>query len=134
MIVFFSYFYTANVSFKSDDVSDNLKKQGGFVPGVRPGQKTAEYLDYVVARLLVVGSAYLAAVCLLPEILRSQLAIPFYFGGTSLLIVVSVTMDTITQVQSHLLAHQYEGLIEKSRLGGKNRAKARSGRKGKARR
>jgi len=134
MIVFFSYFYTANVSFKSDDVADNLKKQGGFVPGVRPGQKTADYLDYVVARLLVVGSAYLAAVCLLPEILRSQLAIPFYFGGTSLLIVVSVTMDTITQVQSHLLAHQYEGLIEKSRLGGKNRAKARSKGKGKARR
>ncbi len=134
MIVFFSYFYTANVSFKSDDVADNLKKQGGFVPGVRPGQKTADYLDYVVARLLVVGSAYLAAVCLLPEILRSQLAIPFYFGGTSLLIVVSVTMDTITQVQSHLLAHQYEGLIEKSRLGGKNRSKARSKSKGKARR
>ena len=134
MIVFFSYFYTANVSFKSDDVADNLKKQGGFVPGVRPGQKTADYLDYVVARLLVVGSAYLAAVCLLPEILRSQLAIPFYFGGTSLLIVVSVTMDTITQVQSHLLAHQYEGLIEKSRLGGKGRSKARSKAKGKARR
>lgn len=134
MIVFFSYFYTANVSFKSDDVADNLKKQGGFVPGVRPGQKTADYLDYVVARLLVVGSAYLAAVCLLPEILRSQLAIPFYFGGTSLLIVVSVTMDTITQVQSHLLAHQYEGLIEKSRLGGKNRSKARSKAKGKTRR
>ncbi len=130
MIVFFSYFYTANVSFKSDDVADNLKKQGGFVPGVRPGQKTADYFDYVVARLLVVGSAYLAAVCLLPEILRSQLAIPFYFGGTSLLIVVSVTMDTITQVQSHLLAHQYEGLIEKSKLRGKGRSKS----KGKARR
>ncbi len=126
MIVFFAYFYTANVSFKSEDVADNLKKQGGFVPGIRPGPKTAEYLDYVVTRLLVVGSAYLAAVCLLPEILRSQLAIPFYFGGTSLLIVVSVTMDTITQVQSHLLAHQYEGLIEKSRLRGKDRSKART--------
>lgn len=133
MIVFFSYFYTANVSFKSDDVADNLKKQGGFVPGVRPGQKTADYFDYVVSRLLVLGSAYLAAVCLLPEILRSQLAIPFYFGGTSLLIVVSVTMDTITQVQSHLLAHQYEGLIEKSRLRGKGRSKPARG-KGKARR
>ncbi len=133
MIVFFSYFYTANVSFKSDDVADNLKKQGGFVPGVRPGQKTADYFDYVVSRLLVLGSAYLAAVCLLPEILRSQLAIPFYFGGTSLLIVVSVTMDTITQVQSHLLAHQYEGLIEKSRLRGKGRSKTTRG-KGKARR
>ncbi|MCP5075293.1 MAG: preprotein translocase subunit SecY [Rhodobacteraceae bacterium] len=126
MIVFFSYFYTANVSFKTDDVADNLKKQNGFVPGIRPGKKTEEYLDYVVARILVLGSAYLAAVCLLPEILRSQLAIPFYFGGTSLLIVVSVTMDTITQVQSHLLAHQYESLIEKSKLRGKNRSKART--------
>jgi preprotein translocase subunit SecY len=125
MIVFFSYFYTANVSFKTDEVADNLKKQNGFVPGIRPGAKTAEYLDFVVTRTLVLGSAYLAAVCLLPEILRSQLSIPFYFGGTSLLIVVSVTMDTITQVQSHLLAHQYEGLIEKSQLRGKNRSKAR---------
>ncbi|MEO0387671.1 MAG: preprotein translocase subunit SecY [Pseudomonadota bacterium] len=125
LIVFFSYFYTANVSFKSEDVADNLKKQGGFVPGIRPGQKTIEYLDYVVSRILVVGSAYLAAVCLLPEILISQLAIPFYFGGTSLLIVVSVTMDTITQVQSHMLAHQYEGLIEKSKLRGKGRKKRR---------
>ena len=125
MIVFFSYFYTANVAFKTDEVADNLKKQNGFVPGIRPGAKTAEYLDFVVTRTLVLGSAYLAAVCLLPEILRNQLAIPFYFGGTSLLIVVSVTMDTITQVQSHLLAHQYEGLIEKSQLRGKNRAKAR---------
>jgi preprotein translocase subunit SecY len=125
MIVFFSYFYTANVAFKTDDVADNLKKQNGFVPGIRPGAKTAEYLDFVTTRILVLGSAYLTAVALMPEILRNQLAIPFYFGGTSLLIVVSVTMDTITQVQSHLLAHQYEGLIEKSQLRGKNRAKAR---------
>ncbi len=125
MIVFFSYFYTANVSFKTDEVADNLKKQNGFVPGIRPGKNTEAYLDYVVARILVLGSAYLVAVCLLPEILRSQFAIPFYFGGTSLLIVVSVTMDTIQQVQSHLLAHQYEGLIERSKLTGKNRAKAR---------
>ena len=125
MIVFFAYFYTLNVSFKTDDVADNLKKQGGFVPGIRPGERTAQYLEYVVIRVLVLGSAYLAAVCLLPEVLRSQFAIPFYFGGTSLLIVVSVTMDTITQVQSHLLAHQYEGLIEKSRLGGKSRKKGR---------
>jgi preprotein translocase subunit SecY len=125
MIVFFAYFYTLNVSFKTDDVAENLKKQGGFVPGIRPGERTAQYLEYVVVRLLVLGSAYLAAVCLLPEVLRSQFAIPFYFGGTSLLIVVSVTMDTITQVQSHLLAHQYEGLIEKSRLGGKNKKKGR---------
>lgn len=127
MIVFFSYFYTANVSFKSEDVADNLKKQGGFVPGVRPGPRTAEYLDYVVTRLLVLGSAYLAGVCLLPEILRAQFSFPFYFGGTSLLIVVSVTMDTISQIQSHMLAHQYEGLIEKSRLRGKGgRPKGRS--------
>jgi preprotein translocase subunit SecY len=125
MIVFFSYFYTANVAFKSDDVADNLKNQGGFIPGIRPGAKTVDYLDYVVARILVVGSAYLAAVCLLPEILRSQLAIPFYFGGTSVLIVVSVTMDTINQIQSHLLAHQYEGLIEKSQLRGKKRGSTR---------
>ena len=100
-------------------MADNLKKQNGFIPGIRPGKKTAEYLEYVVNRVLVLGSGYLAAVCLLPEILRGQFAIPFYFGGTSVLIVVTVTMDTIQQVQSHLLAHQYEGLIEKSQLRGK---------------
>ncbi|AUH32592.1 preprotein translocase subunit SecY [Paracoccus tegillarcae] len=121
MIIFFTYFYTQNVSFKTDDVADNLKNQGGFVPGVRPGKRTQEYLDYVVNRILVIGSVYLTAVCLLPEILRSQWSIPFYFGGTSVLIVVSVTMDTINQVQSHLLAHQYEGLIEKSQLRGKRK-------------
>jgi preprotein translocase subunit SecY len=130
MIVFFAYFYTYNVAFKPDDVADNLKNQNGFVPGVRPGKKTAEYLEHVVTRILVLGSAYLAAVCLLPEILRSQFAIPFYFGGTSVLIVVSVTMDTIQQVQSHLLAHQYEGLIEKSQLSGKGKGKKRARRKG----
>ncbi len=132
MIVFFAFFYTFNVSFKVDEVADNLKNQNGFIPGIRPGKKTAEYLDYVVTRILVLGAAYLAAVCLLPEILRGQLAIPFYFGGTSVLIVVSVTMDTIQQVQSHLLAHQYEGLIEKSQLRGKGSKKR--GRKGAARR
>jgi len=125
MIVFFTYFYTANVAFKSEDVAENLKNQNGFIPGIRPGAKTVDYLDHVVARLLVVGSAYLAAVCLLPEVLRDQFAIPFYFGGTSMLIVVSVTMDTISQVQSHLLAHQYEGLIEKSQLRGKKRGSPR---------
>src|SRR6056297_3461691 len=130
MIVFFTYFYTQNVAFKTEDVADNLKNQNGFIPGIRPGKKTAEYLDYVVSRILVLGSGYLAAVCLLPEILRSQFAIPFYFGGTSVLIVVSVTMDTIQQVQSHLLAHQYEGLIEKSQLGGKGKGKKRARRKG----
>lgn len=121
MIIFFTYFYTQNVSFKTDDVSENLKNQGGFIPGIRPGKKTEEYLDYVVNRVLVIGSGYLAAVCLLPEILRHQWSVPFYFGGTSVLIVVSVTMDTINQVQSHLLAHQYEGLIEKSQLRGKRK-------------
>ncbi|PHP27172.1 preprotein translocase subunit SecY [Limimaricola cinnabarinus] len=130
MIVFFTYFYTREVAFKTDDVADNLKNQNGFIPGIRPGKRTAEYLDYVLNRVLVLGSAYLALVALLPEILRSQLAIPFYFGGTSILIIVSVGMDTIQQVQSHLLAHQYEGLIEKSQLRGKrggktNKTKAR---------
>ncbi|MFC7703005.1 preprotein translocase subunit SecY [Plastorhodobacter daqingensis] len=130
MIVFFTFFYTHNVAFKTEDVADNLKNQNGFVPGIRPGKRTQEYLDYVVNRLLVVGSAYLALVCLLPEVLRNQFAIPFYFGGTSVLIVVSVTMDTINQVQSHLLAHQYEGLLERSQL----RGKKRGGRKAPARR
>lgn len=125
MIVFFAYFYTFNVSFKPDEVADNLKKQNGVVPGIKPGKKTAEFLEFVVNRILVLGSAYLALVCLLPEILRGQFAIPFYFGGTSVLIVVTVTMDTIQQIQSHLLAHQYEGLIEKSQLRGKNRKRAK---------
>jgi len=121
MIVFFTYFYTANVSFKVEDVADNLKNQNGFIPGIRPGKKTEEYLEYVVNRILVLGAGYLAAVCLLPEVLIANVGIPFYFGGTSVLIVVSVTMDTINQIQSHLLAHQYEGLIEKSNLRGKKR-------------
>ena len=121
MIVFFAYFYTFNVAFKVEDVAKNLQDQNGFIPGIRPGKKTEEYLEYVVNRILVVGSGYLALICLLPEVLRDQFAIPFYFGGTSVLIVVSVTMDTINQVQSHLLAHQYEGLIEKSNLRGKKR-------------
>ena len=120
LIVFFAFFYTA-VVFNPDEVSENLKKHGGFVPGIRPGKRTAEYLDYVLTRLTVVGAAYLSLVCVLPEILISRLAVPFYFGGTSLLIVVSVTMDFITQVQSHLLAHQYGDLIEKSKLRGRGR-------------
>ena len=123
MIIFFTYFYTKEVSFKVDDVADNLKNQNGFVPGIRPGAKTAEYLDYVVTRILVLGSSYLALVALLPEVIRTQLAIPFYFGGTAVLIIVSVGMDTIQQIQSHLLAHQYEGLLEKSQLRGKRRKK-----------
>jgi preprotein translocase subunit SecY len=130
MIIFFTYFYTREVAFKTEDVADNLKNQNGFVPGIRPGKKTQEYLDYVVTRILVLGSGYLALVALLPEIIRAQLAIPFYFGGTSILIIVSVGMDTIQQIQSHLVAHQYEGLIEKSQLRGKRSAK----RKGPSRR
>jgi preprotein translocase subunit SecY len=134
MIVFFTYFYTFNVSFKPDEVAENLRNQNGFVPGIRPGKRTEEFLEFVLNRILVLGSAYLVGVMLLPEILRSQFAIPFYFGGTSVLIVVSVTMDTIQQIQSHLLAHQYEGLIEKSQLSGKGRKKGRRKAGGRARR
>ena len=134
MVVFFTYFYTHNVAFKTDDVADNLKNQNGFIPGIRPGKRTSEYLTYVVDRVLVLGAAYLALVCLLPEIMHSRLAVPFYFGGTSVLIVVSVTMDTIQQIQSHLLAHQYEGLIEKSQLRGRRKPGAPKPRKAPARR
>jgi preprotein translocase subunit SecY len=117
LIVFFSFFYTA-VVFNPVETADNLKKYGGFVPGIRPGKNTADYFDYVLTRLTVLGSAYLVGICLLPEFLMSRGAIPFYLGGTSLLIVVSVTIDTISRVQSHLIAHQYEGLIKKSKLRG----------------
>ncbi len=120
LIVFFAFFYTA-VVFNPSDTADNLKKYGGFIPGIRPGERTAEYIDYVLTRITVVGAAYLALVCVMPELLISYAAVPFYFGGTSLLIVVSVTMDTVAQVQSHLLAHQYEGLIKKSKLRGGRR-------------
>jgi preprotein translocase subunit SecY len=118
LIVFFAFFYTA-VVFNPTDTAENLKKYGGFVPGIRPGKNTAEYLDHVLTRLTVVGAAYLVLVSILPEILISQYSLPFYFGGTSLLIVVSVTMDTVAQVHSHLLAHQYEGLIKKAKLKGR---------------
>jgi preprotein translocase subunit SecY len=117
LIIFFAFFYTA-VVFNPKDTADNLRKYGGFLPGIRPGEKTAEYIDYVLTRITVVGAIYLAAVCVLPELLRTQAAVPFYFGGTSLLIAVSVTMDTVSQIQSHLLAHQYEGLIKKAKLRG----------------
>ena len=120
LIVFFCFFYTAIV-FNPTETADNLKKHGGFIPGIRPGERTAEYIDYVLTRITVIGAAYLAIVCLFPEILISYAAVPFYFGGTSLLIVVSVTMDTVAQVQGHLLAHQYEGLVKKSKLKGKRR-------------
>ena len=118
--MFFAFFYTAIV-FNPKDTADNLKKYGGFIPGIRPGERTAEYIDYVLTRITVIGALYLALVCLLPELLTSYAAVPFYFGGTSLLIVVSVTMDTVAQVQSHLLAHQYEGLVKKAKLRGAKR-------------
>ena len=117
LIVFFAFFYTAIV-FNPTETADNLKKHGGFIPGIRPGERTAEYIDYVLTRITVVGAAYLSIVCLIPEILISYAAVPFYFGGTSLLIVVSVTMDTVAQVQGYLLAHQYEGLIKRRSCGG----------------
>ncbi|MFQ5355321.1 MAG: preprotein translocase subunit SecY [Mariprofundaceae bacterium] len=115
LIVFFCFFYTAIV-FNPKDTADNLKKHGGFIPGIRPGQRTAEYVDSVLTRLTVVGAIYVASVCLLPAFLISKLSVPFYFGGTSLLIVVVVTMDTISQIQSHLLSRQYEGLMKQARL------------------
>ncbi len=118
LIIFFSFFYTAIV-FNPVETADNLKKYGGFIPGIRPGKNTADYLDYVLTRLTVLGAAYLSAVCLLPEFLIARQSLPFYFGGTSLLIVVSVTMDTVSQIHSHLLAHQYEGLIKKAKLKGR---------------
>jgi preprotein translocase subunit SecY len=120
LIVFFAFFYTA-IIFNPTETADNLKKHGGFIPGIRPGERTAEYIDYVLSRITVVGAAYLAVVCLFPEMLISYAAVPFYFGGTSLLIVVSVTMDTVAQVQGYLLAHQYEGLIKRSKLRGRRR-------------
>jgi preprotein translocase subunit SecY len=119
-IAFFCFFYTAIV-FNPGDTADNLKKYGGFVPGIRPGKNTADFLDYVLTRLTVVGALYLVAVAILPEIMISRFGVPFYFGGTALLIVVSVSMDTVSQIQSHLLAHQYEGLIKKAKLRGRNR-------------
>jgi preprotein translocase subunit SecY len=118
LILFFSFFYTA-VVFNPEETAENLKKYGGFVPGIRPGAATAAYFDTILSRLTVIGGLYLVVICLLPEILISDYGLPFYFGGTSILIVVSVTMDTITQVQSHLVAHQYEGLIRKSRAKGR---------------
>ncbi len=116
-IIFFSFFYTA-VVFNPEETADNLKRYGGFIPGIRPGKNTENYFDYVLTRITVVGAAYLTLICLLPEYLVSALSIPFYLGGTSLLIVVNVTMDTVTQIQSHLIAHQYGDLIKKAKLKG----------------
>jgi preprotein translocase subunit SecY len=120
LIVFFAFFYTAIV-FNPQETADNLKKQGGFIPGIRPGERTAEFIDQVLTRITVLGAAYLVIICLIPELLVSYAALPFYFGGTSLLIVVSVTMDTVAQVHGHLLAHQYEGLVKKAKLKGSRR-------------
>jgi preprotein translocase subunit SecY len=122
MIVFFCFFYTS-VVMPPEDTAENLRKYGGFLPGIRPGKRTAEYIDYVLTRLTVIGAGYITAVCLLPEwLMASNGAVgQSYFGGTSILIVVSVTMDTVSQIQSHLLAHQYEGLIKKSKLRGARR-------------
>ncbi len=120
LIVFFAFFYTAIV-FNPVETADNLKKHGGFIPGIRPGERTAQFIDQVLMRITVIGAAYLAIICLLPEMLISYAAMPFYFGGTSLLIVVSVTMDTVAQIHGHLQAHQYEGLVRKAKLRGKKR-------------
>ena len=118
IIIFFSFFYTA-VVFNPTETADNLRKNGGFIAGIRPGKATADYLDYVLTRLTVVGAAYLCLVCVVPEILIAEYAVPFYLGGTSLLIVVNVVIDFVGQVQSHLFAHQYEALIKKARLKGR---------------
>lgn len=124
LIAFFCFFYTAIV-FNPEENADMLRKYGGFIPGIRPGKNTADHLDYILTRITVIGALYLIFICLLPEFMISQYNIPFYFGGTSLLIVVSVTMDTVAQIHSHLIAHQYEGLMKKSKLGGKRRNRIR---------
>jgi preprotein translocase subunit SecY len=120
LIIFFCFFYVPYV-FKPDDVADNLRKNGGFLPGIRPGNRTAEYLSYVLSRLTFIGAIYVAFVCVLPEYVIAQAgnvppSIAMLIGGMSLLIIVSVTLDTVAQIQSHLIAHQYEGLIKKSRM------------------
>jgi preprotein translocase subunit SecY len=114
-IAFFCFFYTA-VQFNSEETADNLKRHGGFIPGIRPGKATEEYFDYLLNRITVVGAAYLVLICLIPEMLSAQAGLNFRLGGTSLLIVVNVTMDTVSQIQSHLIAHQYGDLIRKAKL------------------
>lgn len=118
MIVFFCFFYAA-VTFKADDVAENLKKNGGFVPGIRPGKKTSEFLDFVLTRLTVVGAIYLSAVCVMPTLLISKLSVPFYFGGTALLIVVGVAIDTISQIESHMIMRNYDGFLKSGRIKGR---------------
>jgi preprotein translocase subunit SecY len=119
-IAFFAFLYTA-IMFNPTETADNLKRHGGFIPGIRPGERTAAHIDYVLTRITTVGAIYLVAICLLPEFLIASFDLPFYFGGTSILIIVNVTMDTVAQVQGHLLAHQYEGLVKKAKLRGKRR-------------
>ena len=123
LIAFFAFFYTAIV-FNPAENAENLRKYGGFIPGIRPGKHTADYLDYVLTRITVLGAAYLVIICLIPEFLMAQYGLPPSFGGTSILIVVSVTMDTVAQIHSHLIAHQYEGLIKKAKLGGKGKRRS----------
>jgi len=118
LIIFFSFFYTSIV-FNPTDTADNLKRSGGFIPGIRPGERTAQYIDYVLTRITVIGALYLTVVALIPELIHSQLNVSQFIGGTSLLIMVTVTLDTVSQIQSHLIAQQYEGLVKKSRLGGR---------------
>lgn len=118
LIIFFAYFYTA-LMFNPQETADNLRKGGSYIPGIRPGQQTADYIDYMLTRLTTVGALYLASVCVIPEFIVHKMSLPFYIGGTSVLIVVSVTIDTISQIQSHLVAHQYEGLIRKAKAKGR---------------
>jgi len=118
LIVFFCYFYTA-IIFDPADIADNLRKQGGFIPGIRPGGKTKEYIDRVLARITLWGAFYISLVCVLPMVLIQQFNVPFYFGGTSLLIVVGVAMDFMSQIESYLISRQYEGLMQKGRLKGR---------------
>jgi preprotein translocase subunit SecY len=118
MIIFFCFFYAA-VTFKADDVAENLKKNGGFIPGIRPGKKTSEFLDFVLTRLTVVGALYLSAVCVMPTLLISELNVPFYFGGTALLIVVGVAIDTISQIESHMIMRNYDGFLKSHRNKGR---------------
>ncbi len=115
LIIFFTYFYTA-VTFNPVDVADNLKRYGGFIPGIRPGRYTAEYIDRVLSRITLGGAIYVSAVCVLPTIMIEQFNVPFYFGGTALLIVVGVALDTIAQMETHLLTRNYEGFMRRGRV------------------
>ena len=118
LIVFFAYFYTG-VMINPDDVAENIKKNGGYIPGIRPGQRTAAYIDRVLTRITAIGAVYLAVICVLPVILGAQFNVPFYFGGTALLIVVGVAMDTVGQVEAHLVSRNYETFVQGTRIRGR---------------